>query len=243
MAVICAVLATQVRLSTDLTLLLPAHDELASAFEYIRRFGAADTLLVEVDGTSADRQTLERVVDGLGTALADDPRIEHVVYKADVREGQRMREVVAPHAVSLIPAEALADRLSEEGIARTLQTQLHRLAGPGGSFFEASFQQDPLDLTGLAMADIQELGPHRVRTSTGYLLHPHEHPRRAVRHAHALPPRRSAPTPISCPTCSACSTRPSSPSPGWAATAWPTTPPPTCATTSSSAGWSAACCS
>ncbi len=163
--------ASGLRLTDDLMRLVPAEGELAQAMELLDRFRIADTLLIEVDGTGVEREDLLAAVDELGERLREDPDFGVVRFRTELQDGRALQQAAAPHAVALIPAERLTERLSREGIERTLLAQLVRLSGPGGALFEAQFLADPLDLTTLALQGLSEgSAPFNIRVQSNHFL-------------------------------------------------------------------------
>ncbi|MBW2258320.1 MAG: hypothetical protein JRI25_27495, partial [Deltaproteobacteria bacterium] len=164
-------LAGRLRVTADLSRLMPEEGEFATAFWYLERFDVSDTLLVEVDGSGVPRATLIEAVDALGTRLEADPAIATVRYRVDLGDVRAMQEAVAPHATSLIPRDQLEERLSPEGLREVLGAQVVRLAGPGGFLQERAFLADPLNLTGLALAQLEGLHLFRIEVVDGHFLH------------------------------------------------------------------------
>ena len=164
-------LASGLKLTDDLMRLLPTEGELPRAMELLETFQVADTLLVEVDGTGVERKELIAAVDGLGERLREDADFGTVRFRAETADGIALQKAAGPHAVALIDAEVLAERLSPEGVHRTLQAQLIRLAGPGGAAFERQFIADPLDLTTLALSGLREgTAPFDIELEGGHFL-------------------------------------------------------------------------
>ena len=169
--VVLVALASGLRLTDDLMRLLPSEGELPRAMELLDTFQVADTLLIEVDGTGVERKELLAATDELGERLRQDPDFGVVRFRAETADGIALQEAAAPHAVALIDDAVLAERLSNEGIQRTLQAQLIRLAGPGGAAFEQQFLKDPLDLTTLALKGLREgSAPFDIKLQGGYFL-------------------------------------------------------------------------
>ncbi len=163
--------ASGIRITDDLASLLPADGPLPRALEHLQRFQVADTLMVEVDGTGVSRSELLAAVDGLGERLADDPVIRRVRWRVRASDGVAMQRAAAPHALDLVPAALLEERTSPAGIRAALQAGLLRLAGPGGGLFERGFQNDPLDLSGLALQQLRSMeGPFDVQVVDSHFL-------------------------------------------------------------------------
>ncbi len=163
--------ATRLRFTSDLAALLPADGVLPRALEHLDRFQLADTLLVEVDGTGASRAELLAAVDALGERLQADPAFRQVRWRVLARDGLALQRAAAPHAVELVPAHLLAERLEPEGLEAALRAQLLKLAGPGGGLFEQSFRQDPLDIGGLTLEQLRaSQGPFRVQVQASHFL-------------------------------------------------------------------------
>lgn len=165
--------ASGLRLTDDLMRLLPTEGELPRAMELLERFQVADTFIVEVDGTGVEQKELLAAVDALGERLREDQDFGEVRFRTETADGIALQQAAGPHAVALIPKEVLAERLSPEGLERTLQAQLGRLAGPGGALFERQFLADPLDLTTLALQSLREgSAPFAVQVRAGHFLDP-----------------------------------------------------------------------
>ncbi len=168
--VLCVV-ASRLRFTDDLASLLPADGPLPRALEHLERFEVADTIMVEVDGTGAERSELLAAVDALGERLDADPAIQRVRWRVRAADGVALQQAAAPHAVALVPPELLADRVSPAGIRAALRGQLLRLAGPGGGLFEARFREDPLDLGGLALQQLRGVeSPFAVQVVASHFL-------------------------------------------------------------------------
>jgi len=168
---VLAIIARQVELTNDLARLLPADGDLPAAVEALERFQVADTLLIEVDGTGVEKSELFEATDALGERLREDPLFGSVRYRVEVDDGLALQSAALPHAVALIPAEELEDRLSEEGLRQAMRKQLARLYGPGGSMFEGAIRQDPLDLGGLALEQVRGAGgPFAMTVQGGHFL-------------------------------------------------------------------------
>ncbi|MCB9764724.1 MAG: hypothetical protein H6739_33420 [Alphaproteobacteria bacterium] len=172
LVVVLGLLASRIELTSDLRRLLPAEGDLPRSIELLETFQVADTLLVEVDGTGASRAELIEAVDHLGQALQARDDVATVRYRLEVDDGVALQKAAAPHAAALIPQDAMAARLSPEGIQAILGAQLARLAGPGGAMFERALMADPLDLSGLALRQLRETGPFRVQPEAGHFLSP-----------------------------------------------------------------------
>lgn len=168
---ILAMFARQVELTNDLGRLLPRDGDLPAAVDALERFQVADTLLIEVDGREVDRKQLLDATDALGERLREEPMFGSVRYRVEVDDGIALQKAALPHAVSLIPEDALAARLSEEGLRAIMKRQIARLYGPGGSMFEGAIRQDPLDLGGLALEHVRSnTGPFTMVVEAGHFL-------------------------------------------------------------------------
>ncbi|MCP4809573.1 MAG: MMPL family transporter [Proteobacteria bacterium] len=168
---ILAWVATGLELTNDLGRLLPKDGDLPAALEAIERFQVADTLLIEVDGTGVERAELLAATDTLGESLRQHEALGEVRYRVEVDDGIALQKAVEPHAIALIPAEQLEERLSPDGLRAALSSQMARLYGPGGSMFEARIVADPIDLSGLALAHIRsKTGPFAMKVESGHFL-------------------------------------------------------------------------
>jgi len=169
--VLLGLLGARLQLTDDLGSLLPGHGPLPRALELLQRFQVADTLLVEIDGTGQQTEALLAATDQLGQRLDESAAIRRVRWRVQASDGVALQRAVAPHALDLVPGDVLAERLSPQGLQRSLQGQLLKLAGPGGSMFEAAFLQDPLDLSGLALQQLRAAGgPFRIETAAGHFM-------------------------------------------------------------------------
>jgi isopenicillin-N N-acyltransferase like protein len=163
--------ASRIRFTDDLASLLPADGPLPRALEQLERFKVADTIMVEVDGSGVSQAELLAAVDALGERLEADPAIRRVRWRVRAADGMALQQAAAPHAIELVPVEALGARGSPEGVRAVLRGQLLRLAGPGGSMFERSFLQDPLDVTGLALRQLRGIeSPFAVQVEANHFL-------------------------------------------------------------------------
>jgi predicted exporter len=168
---VLGLVSSRIRFTDDLASLLPADGPLPRALEHLERFQVADTLMVEVDGTGVERAVLLAAVDELGERLEQDPAIRRVRWRVRAADGLALQRAAAPHALELVPVEALGDRTSPSGIRAALRGQLLRLAGPGGSMFERSFREDPLDFGGLALQQLRGVeSPFDVRVVSSHFL-------------------------------------------------------------------------
>ena len=169
---LCAVLiGLRLQLTNDLQRLLPASGDLARATELLQRLRVADTVVVEVDGTGSDLDTLRTEVAGIAGRLEDSERFGSVRWQVELSDGVLLRERVTPVSVGLVPEEVLARRVSEAGVKDALTGWLAQLAGPAGGLAVHGLQNDPLDLTGLALDALQDRsGRVAVDTRTGLLL-------------------------------------------------------------------------
>jgi len=168
---VLGLLGARVEVTGDLGRLLPDDGELQQAMRDVQRFRLADTVLIEVDGTGEERRALLAATDDLGERLRTIPQIGAVRYRVEVDDGVALRAVALPHAATLLPREVLAERLSDAGLRRALSLQLQRLAGPGGSLFERSFLEDPLDLGGLTLRHLRSAAsPFAIRVADGHFL-------------------------------------------------------------------------
>ena len=169
--VLLGLAARHVELTNDLSRLLPRDGDLPEAVAALERFQVADTLLIEVDGTGVERAELLAATDALGERLREEPMFGPVRYRVEVDDGIALQKAALPHAVGLVPAEAMAERLSEEGLRQVMQRQIARLYGPGGSMFEGAIRQDPLDLAGLALEHVRGAsGPFAMKVESGHFL-------------------------------------------------------------------------
>ena len=168
---VLAWVATGLELTNDLGRLLPQDGELPAALDAIERFQVADTLLIEVDGSDATRAELLEATDALGEELRANQLFESVRYRVEVDDGVALQKAAEPHAIALVPADVMAERLSDEGIRAALASQMARLYGPGGSMFESRIVADPLDLTGLALREVRaKTGPFAMEVEAGHFL-------------------------------------------------------------------------
>ena len=155
-AILCvaAVLSTRVRIDDDLGALVPDDGDLRAAMDVLRTFPASDVLLFEVDA-SGEPAELKGAVDRLATALRAIEGIERVDAGFGMVEGALIGERLAAHAAAFVPPAQLAERTSEAGIRAALETQLARMAGPGGALLEGRILRDPLDLETLAAEQLK----------------------------------------------------------------------------------------
>jgi len=168
---VLGLVASRIRFTDDLASLLPADGPLPRALEHLERFQVADTIMVEVDGSDATRADLLSAVDVLGERLQADPAIRRVRWRVRAADGMALQQAATPYALELVPVDALAERVSAEGIRTALRGQLLRLAGPGGGLFEGRFRQDPLDLGGLALRQLRGVeSPFAIQIEASHFL-------------------------------------------------------------------------
>ncbi len=163
-------IGARLELTMAVSRLVPEQGEVAEAMAAADRFGMADTALIEVDGSGADRATLLSAVDELGARLAARDDIADVRYRLGVAELQGLAKL-RPRAVELVPEDALAVRLSAEGLDQLFQGWIVKLSGPGGGLFRRSFADDPLDLLSLAMDQLRTADqPFDIQVEQGHML-------------------------------------------------------------------------
>jgi uncharacterized protein len=142
------VLVTRVRLSPDVSSLLPDRGEAASLARYAQAFGGGDPGLVLVEGASAD------VVAAAAADAAGSIHGQHVLSARD--------RLALPHA-DLTPSQwlllagpaeqaALARLLTPGGMRSRLRETRALLLAPGGSALSASLARDPLRIGQLVAA-------------------------------------------------------------------------------------------
>ncbi|MEQ1504195.1 MAG: hypothetical protein ABMB14_18275, partial [Myxococcota bacterium] len=164
--VLLVAVATGLRRTQDLASLLPSDGALAKAASAALSSRAAGLVIVEVDGTGADRPALVAAVHAVEGAAVGSGRFDRVRGHVDlVGDGRVLREVALAHAVELLPEDVLRDAVSDAGIDRALAGWKARLAGPAGSMVIRGLAEDPLDLAGLVL--------QRLRATAGpWDVHP-----------------------------------------------------------------------
>jgi predicted exporter len=167
---LCGALGSRLQVTGDLARLLPKEGELAEAVAMVEHFEIADSVLLEVDGSDATRAELADATRELGERLAQEPAFAEVRYEVQVQDGVALQQAVSPHAVELLDADTLAERLSPEGMQRALGERLIQLMGPSGALVERQLRDDPLDLSGLVLDQLRQAGPFEVQVEAGLLL-------------------------------------------------------------------------
>lgn len=148
LAALLALLATRMRVSSDLAEALPQGGEIGHALRDLSRFSMMGTVLVEVDGTGASEADLVAATDALADAMVASGDFVTVNARFGLGEGAALAKAAAPHVVLLSPPAQLSARLSPAGMATALQGQLDRLLSPASALFAGSIESDPLDLVG-----------------------------------------------------------------------------------------------
>jgi len=172
LAVPLLLLARRARVTSDVIALLPPDAGSAEAVRVVRRFGTADALLFEVDGTGSDAATLDATARELAKDLAALPEVERVQGGTTLEQANAVRKVVDPHAAALIPAPLLAKRTSPAGVRQALSAWLAELAGPAGSVAAHRLPTDPLRLEELALDQLAKGVPGKVQHRLGPLRSP-----------------------------------------------------------------------
>jgi predicted exporter/tetratricopeptide (TPR) repeat protein len=163
-------LGSRLSVSTDLQDALPKTGLLGQSFQDVSNFSLLDTLLIEVDGTGAEPDSLHQAVDTLGSSLKARPEFASVRYRFGLEDGIAIRKAAASHLVILTPEVELQQRLSEEGMRKILEQAQARLASPAGAMMAANLLNDPLDLGGFFTSTMQKSGSDKLILSQGHLL-------------------------------------------------------------------------
>ncbi len=161
-------LATGLRLDASLLALVP-HDGALGDAARVAADARHEAVVVEIDGTGVGTDALIEATDQLGGRFEATGLFQEVRYRVGLSDAHSTGTLLRTHAVSLVPPDALARRLSPAGLDETLQLQLMRLSGPGGGLYERRFAADPFDLATLAGASI-EPSSWRVRVDRGHFL-------------------------------------------------------------------------
>jgi predicted exporter len=167
-----AIAAVGLERTDDLARLLPSEGSLSRAASVALSGRAADVILIEVDGSGADRAALRAAVDAVTAEAEATGRFARVRGHRDpLGDGQALRDVAVRHGVALLPEDILRERTSEAGVAAALRGWQARLLGPAGALAVRGVQDDPLDLGGLVLTRMRaDGGPWRVRPEGGLLL-------------------------------------------------------------------------
>jgi predicted exporter len=168
--VLFATAGSQVRFTTDTQDILPADSDLRETLAAAQRFPGAQLILVEVDGTEADRATLERETLALAERLAGLEAVASVRAGFSAEDGLEIRNRIAPHATAYVDADTLAERTSAEGVMAQVEAQRKRLVGFAGPFLAGGIREDPLGIRQLALDQLQSAARPGIRPDGDLLV-------------------------------------------------------------------------
>lgn len=109
-------------------------------------FGLGERAYVLVEAEEARERDLLRFARALEARLADAPAVAAVEYGLPVSPEEVVERLVLPYGALYFEPEALAYRLSPEGMRATLERQIARLGLLGLGEAEVWVERDPLEL-------------------------------------------------------------------------------------------------
>jgi uncharacterized protein len=167
-------LASRLSFDTDMLHLLPRQDPAIGAYvETLEDFGANSFLLVAVRiPEGAALEPYESLVDDLALRLKALPEVKSVEHR--IGDPQELLDTFFPKAVLFLDApgrQALAERLSDEGIRRRVSELRRALATPAGPVVKELAKLDPLGLSEIFLRRLtRSRGTLSVDWTSGYYL-------------------------------------------------------------------------
>lgn len=171
-------LASRLRLDTDLLSLVSGEDPAVAEFlTTTERFGSLDRLLIVLHlpaDSGAAREPYFELADRLAAGLEELDTVDRVDHK--VPELGDLTRQLMPYAALLVAPEdvdALADRLSEQGLAGAAESTRRRLTSPESLFARSRIQSDPFDLLPLLAGRFEvSASSELVDPTSGYFISP-----------------------------------------------------------------------
>jgi len=170
LTVIFILASARVQFTTETTDILPSDSALRETLHAAQRFAGAQLLIVQIDGSTVDRDQLRAQTEDLAERLRALDSIESVRSGFSTEDGIEIRKRISPYATAFIDADTLAERSSQLAITEQIEAQRKRMVGFAGAFLMQSIREDPLDLRGLALAGLQASAQPGVHSRDGLLL-------------------------------------------------------------------------
>ena len=176
MWVVAGVLATRIKVETDILSLVPQHNEAVRNFKTtIERFGSVDTLLVVVRlGPADERERDLAFADHLAGVLRSWGLIEWVEYRVDDSIeilGPLLER--APLFMTPVEVEEVFDGLNDSGLEERARMLHAELLAPQGMVTKDLLTADPFGLLPIVLSRVR-LGGIEVSADpeTGVLIDP-----------------------------------------------------------------------
>ncbi|MFH7319911.1 MMPL family transporter [Desulfurivibrio sp. D14AmB] len=158
--------AFKLEINDDALDLLPG-EAVRGDIALLQQLGLVDRLFITLshdpthypDGEAA-LSALKASAVGVGEAMAAAPLFTEVIYRFPTDFELALFQELEPHLPTLLHEEelaALAPRLTEEQLTRTLETNFARLNSPVGFILKNQVQRDPLGLMGLVLQKLSHL--------------------------------------------------------------------------------------
>ncbi len=164
-------LSLGITFTSDVASLVPASGASAEALTRVRQLGLTEQLLVELNGTHTSAAELRREAAELAARLEATEAFATVRHGVSAGEGIALHRAALSVAPALVPAEQIADRVTEEGIRNTLSGWMTQLSGPASSMTLQRMLADPLDLASLATAQLRRgTSPFAVEVQDGQFV-------------------------------------------------------------------------
>ncbi|HEV7514713.1 MAG TPA: hypothetical protein VGR07_00285, partial [Thermoanaerobaculia bacterium] len=167
-------LASRLSFDTDMLNLLPRQDPVIGAYvQTLTDFGANTFLLVAVRVPEGAALTpYESLVDDLAARFRALPDVKNVEHR--IGDPQELLDTFFPKAVLFLDApgrEALAARLSDDGVRQRASELRRALATPQGMVVKELAKLDPLGLSEIFLGRLQRSrGILHVDWTSGYYL-------------------------------------------------------------------------
>ncbi|HZF09840.1 MAG TPA: MMPL family transporter [Thermoanaerobaculia bacterium] len=171
---ISILLASRLTFDTDMLNLLPRQDPVIGAYiQTLSDFGANTFLLVAVRvPEGADLPPYESLTDDLAGRLKALPEVKSVEHR--IGDPRELLDTFFPKAILFLDApgrQALAARLSDEGIRHHVSELRRQLQTPAGMVVKELAKLDPLGLSGIFLGRLERSrGTLAVDWTSGYYL-------------------------------------------------------------------------
>jgi predicted RND superfamily exporter protein len=165
--------AMRLRFDPDILNLIPQNNRSVNDFRRVLRdLGTLDNHVIVLElPKGSDVHTYDSLIDGIAEGYSKSPRIQEVQYR--IPNPLDFVELILPRAFLFLSPDQLdqvADKLSDKGIAESIERNRTLLQTPQSFALKQLIQYDPFNLAPIFLQKIGSIGGGSFDASSGYIL-------------------------------------------------------------------------
>ena len=155
-------LLTENKLSTDITVLLPADKWVEAHMDFLRNSQIGSISAVSISAATAEQaRTIPEFANKFAQRIIKEPSVKEIFFRISPQALTKTVTFLCPRAPQIVTKNDLKQigkKINPEGIDKILKSHYENLLRPGGVFQQKMVSSDPLNLYRIIINKIQKTG-------------------------------------------------------------------------------------